>query len=219
MRSFDEIYDISKKRHGDALDEQIGNLPKSAKALAKVPADRWLSMFSKVIFQAGFNWKVVENKWDDIEEAFKGFDIAACAFMPEDWFEALTKDTRIIRYPAKIRAVQENAQFIQSLEDRGGVGKVIADWPATEFADLIAFLKKDGTRLGGTTGQYALRMMGRDGYILARDVVGRLVAEGVIDKDPTSKKAMVAVQDAFNTWMDQSGKSLTEISRVLALSL
>ncbi len=219
MRSFDEIRAIARDRHEDSLAEKIGTGPKPAAELAKLPEDRWLSIFTKVIFQAGFNWKVIENKWDGFEEAFRGFDVDACAFMPEDWFEELCEDTRIVRYPAKIRSVQENAQFIQGLRDKGGVAQVIADWPSEDFAGLIAMMKKDATRLGGTTGQYALRFMGRDGFILSRDVVARLVAEGVIDKAPTSKKAMDAVQAAFNTWRAQSGASLVEISRVLALSI
>jgi hypothetical protein len=49
--------------------------------------------------------------------------------------------------------------------------------------------------------------------------VARLVAEGVVDKAPSSKKAWAAVQDAFNTWRAQSGQSLTTISRVLAQSI
>ena len=47
----------------------------------------------------------------------------------------------------------------------------------------------------------------------------RLIAEGIIDKPASSKTTMRAVQGAFNTWMDQSGRSLTEISRVVAMSL
>jgi hypothetical protein len=48
--------------------------------------------------------------------------------------------------------------------------------------------------------------------------VSRLIVEGVVEKAPTSKTAMKAVQHAFNEWQAQSGKSLTEISRVLAMS-
>ena len=219
MRSFDDIRAIALERHGDSLAEKIGNGPKPTSELVAIAEDRWLSIFTKVVFQAGFNWKVVENMWEGFEAAFHGFDIDTCAFMAEDWFEDLCKDRRIVRYPAKIRAVQENALFIQGLRDQGGVGRVIAEWPSEDFAGLIALLKKDANRLGGSTGQYALRFMGRDGYILSRDVVARLVAEGIVDKAPTSKKAMTAVQAAFNTWADQSGKSLIEISRVLALSI
>ena len=219
MRHFDDIHAIALERHGASLAEKIGSGPKSAAQLKKIPEDRWLSIFTKVIFQAGFNWKVIESKWDGFEEAFRGFDVDACAFMAEDWFDELTQDRRIVRYPAKIRSVQDNAQFIQALRDRGGVSKVIAEWPSDQFHALIALLKKDASRLGGTTGQYALRFMGRDGFILSRDVVARLQAERVIEKAPTSKKALEQVQAAFNTWAEQSGKSLIEISRVLALSI
>ncbi len=49
--------------------------------------------------------------------------------------------------------------------------------------------------------------------------MNRLVAEGIIAKAPTSARDKAAVQSAFNTWKAQSGRSLTEISRVLALSI
>ena len=219
MRSFDDILEIGRNRHGDMLSEKIGNGPKPASELANLPEDRWLSLFTRSVFQAGFNWKVIEAKWDGFEQAFRGFDVDASAFMPEDWFEELTQDRRIVRNPVKMRSVQENALFLQGLRAQGGAGQVIGGWPSRDFIGLLALLKSDASRLGGTTGQYALRFIGRDGFILSRDVVARLVAEGVIDKPPTSKKALDAVQAAFNTWMDQSGKSLTEISRVLALSI
>ena len=78
---------------------------------------------------------------------------------------------------------------------------------------------KRGSRLGGTTGQYCLRSLGKDSFILSQSVVDRLIAEGVVDKTPTSRKALADVQSAFNVWCEQSGRSLTEISRVLAMSL
>ena len=220
MRDFDAIFAIAADRHGgpEALEERLSPaLPPDA--LAAIPEDRWLSTFTKCIFQAGFNWKVIEAKWDGFEAAFKGFDPEACAFMDEAESDALLGDTRIVRNGAKIATVRDNASFILRLRAEGGVGEVIGHWPSTDFANLLERLKSEGSRLGGTTGQYALRFLGRDSFILSRDVVGRLIAEGVIDKQPTSKKAMRAVQDAFNTWMDQSGRGLTEISPVLALSL
>lgn len=220
MRSFEEIHAIAAERKGgaDAL-EALLTKPKPAAEVAQVPEDRWLAGFSRAIFQTGISWKVVDNKWDGIEAAFKGFDVGACAMMDDDWFDALLCDTRIIRHGAKVQAVRDNAAFLLSLRDRGGAGRVFADWPATDYAGLLALLKTEGSRLGASTGQYAMRLQGRDGYMMSTDVVARLIAEGVIDKSPSSKRAMTAVQGAFNTWMDQSGRSLTEISRVLALSV
>lgn len=116
-----------------------------------------------------------------------------------------------------MRAIQENAVFIQGVE--GGFARKIADWPGADFAGLLAWLKSDGARLGGSTGAYMLRSLGKDSYYMSPDVVARLVAEGVVDKAPTSKKAWAAVQGAFNTWVDESGLPLAVISRVLARSV
>ncbi len=220
MRDFDEIFELAADRHGgrDVLEAKLTK-PKTTAQLAALPEDRWLSTICKSVFQAGFNWKVIEAKWDGFETAFDGFDVGRCAFMDDEKFDALLQDTRIVRNGTKISAVRDNAAFLLELRDEGGVGKVLGGWPSTDYIGLLAMLGKRGSRLGGATAQYSMRFIGRDGFILSRDVTARLVAEGVIDKPATSKKAMTAVQTAFNDWMDQSGRSLTEISRVLAMSV
>lgn len=217
MRAFDEIFQIAADRKGgtDALEAMLDPVAD----VRDVPEDRWLAQFTKSVFQAGFNWKVIENKWEGFEEAFQGFDVAKCAFMEDDWFDALLSDTRIVRNGSKIATVRENASFLLSLRDEGGAGQVFGDWPNTDYIGLLDVLKTKGSRLGAATGQYSMRFAGRDGFILSRDVVARLVAEGIVDKQPTSKRAMRSVQDAFNIWMDQSGRGLTQISRVLAMSV
>ncbi|MCA0905319.1 DNA-3-methyladenine glycosylase I [Ruegeria marisrubri] len=220
MRSFDEIFDIAASRHGgvEAFEAQLTK-PKSHEELAAMPDDRWLSIITKCVFQAGFNWKVIENKWDGFEAAFDGFDVGRCAFMDDEKFDSLLQDTRIVRNGTKIAAVRDNAAFLLELRNEGGAGQVLGGWPSDDYVSLLAMLAKRGSRLGGASAQYAMRFAGRDSFILSRDVTARLIAEGVIDKPATSKKAMGAVQRAFNSWMDQSGRSLTEISRVLAMSL
>ncbi|WP_170585681.1 DNA-3-methyladenine glycosylase I [Ruegeria arenilitoris] len=220
MHHFDEIYGLAADRHGGphALEDKLSK-PKSAKELGALSEDRWLSTITKCIFQAGFNWKVIEAKWDGFEAAFDGFDVGRCAFMDDEKFDALLQDTRIVRNGTKIATVRDNAAFLLELRTEGGVGKVLGGWPSTDYVGLLDMLAKRGSRLGGASAQYAMRFAGRDSFILSRDVTARLIAEGVIDKPATSRKAMAAVQDAFNTWMRQSGRSLTEISRVLAMSL
>lgn len=221
MRGFDDIFEISAARKGgaEALNAML-EPPLAPAALAAIPDHRWLANFTRHVFNAGFNWKVIESKWEGFEAAFHGFDIGKCAMMDDAWFDKLVQDTRIVRYGGKILSVRDNAVFLQELAaEHGSAAKVFADWPAEDYASLLEMLKKRGTRLGGTTGQYALRAIGVDSFVLSRDVVARLIAEGVIDKAPTSKGAMARVQAAFNTWRDQSGRSLKEISRVLAMSI
>ncbi|KMW56790.1 DNA-3-methyladenine glycosylase [Candidatus Rhodobacter oscarellae] len=219
MRSFDEIYQIAAERHGgaEALRAKIGSLADPT----GLTNDRVLSELSKNVFRAGFNWKVIEAKWAGFEDAFHGFDVGRCAMMDDAWFDALVQDTRIVRHGAKIQSVRDNAAMLQELAAEHGkpAAEVIANWPREDFIGLLQVLKTRGTRLGGNTGAYALRFMKVDGFILSRDVVARLVAEGVVDKAPTSKGAMRKAQDAFNAWSQESGRSLTEISRVLALSI
>lgn len=220
MRSFDEIYQIAADRKGgsDTLESMLSK-PKSTGDLAAIPDDRWLATMTRCIFQAGFNWKVIENKWEGFEAAFGGFDVGRCALMDDATFDALVADTRIVRNPIKIATVRDNAAFLLELREEGGAGRVLGGWPSTDYAGLLEMLKKRGSHLGGNAAQYAMRFMERDGFVLSRDVIARLVAEGVIDKPSGSKSAMRAVQGAFNTWMDQSGRSLMEISRVLAMSV
>jgi 3-methyladenine DNA glycosylase Tag len=221
MRRFDDILMMAVERKGSfgaVLDDIPA--PASADELAAMDDRLWLAGFAKGIMQAGLAWQVIVNKWDGIEDAFHGCDIGRCAMMSDDWFDELLADTRVIRSAPKIRSVQENALFIQTVSaEAGSFGRKIGDWPADDYFGLLDWLKTNGSRLGGNTGAYALRQMGRDGFMMTRDVVARLVAEGVIDKAPTSKAAKAAVQAAFNRWHEESGRSFTEISRVLAYSI
>ena len=220
MRDFDEIFAISADRHDGAvaLEAKLSDsLP--TQNVTELPEEHWLAVMTKCVFQAGFNWKVIENKWAGFETAFDGFDVGRCAFMDDEKFDALITDTRIVRNGPKIATVRDNAAFLLELRAEGGVSKILGGWPSQDYVGLLEMLKKRGSRLGGMTGQYAMRFAGRDSFILSRDVTARLIAEGVIDKQPTSKTAMKAVQGAFNTWQTQSGRSLTEISRILAMSV
>lgn len=221
MRPFAEILAIAAARKGGA--EAVLNdtrPPLSPAALAAIPDDRWLSQMARVIFQAGISWKMVDAKWPGIEEAFEGFAPGPLSMMDDDRFDALLRDTRIIRSGAKVAAIRDNAAFVARVSrEHGGFGRRIADWPASDYAGLLAWLGAEGSRLGGSSGAYLLRFMGKDGWILSRDVVARLVAEGVIDGPSGSRKAMAAVQAAFDAWAAESGLSLTQISRTLAMSI
>ena len=221
MRDFAEIFQIAVDRKGgEASLEGLLLRPLSAERLAQTEDHRWLATMAKCLFQAGFNWKVIEAKWDGFEEAFGGFDPARVAFYDDGAMDRLLSDKRIVRNGAKIKAVVENAAFLMELANaHGSAARFFADWPDDDYVGLLALLGKRGSRLGGVTGQRVLRDMGKDSFILSNDVNARLIAEGVVDKAPTSKRDLAAVQAAFNAWRQESGRSLTEISRVLAMSV
>lgn len=221
MRSFEEIWKIAADRKGgNAAVEAALQYPKTRDEIAATPDDRFLATMTRCIFQSGFNWKVVEAMWPGFEAAFDGFDIGRSAMLHDEDFERLVSDTRIVRHGQKIRSVQQNAVLLSDLaREHGSAARFFADWPTDNYMGLLDILKKRGSRLGGNTGQYFLRFAGIDSFILSQSVVNRLIAEGVVDKAPSSAKEKAAVQAAFNTWRTQSGRSLTEISRVLGISI
>lgn len=219
MKTFAEIRDMAIARKGEA--DYKAHLPGPIETpLASLTDDRLLSEFTKRIFQAGFNWKVIENKWPGFEEAFHGFDIGRNAMMSDEDLDAHLKNTAIVRNAPKILTIRDNAIFFSDLaKEHGSAAAYIGNWPVTEYVDLLELLKKRGSRLGGATGQYGLRFAGYDNFILSRSVVAALNMAGVIDGAATSKTALKKAQAAFNAWAEESGESYARMSRTLAMAV
>ncbi len=220
MRSVDELFDLAAGFRGgrDIVEDMMPDI-KTPNEIARLSDDRILAGMTKAVFQAGFNWKVIENKWPGFEEAFEGFVPVRWKFMSDDDLDTLLKDTRIVRNGMKIQTIRDNAILLCDLEDEhGSAARCIADWPMEDFAGLLAMLHQRGSRLGGSTAQYFLRFLGKDGWVMGRDVVAALVREGVIEKAPTGKAAQAKVQAVFTHWTEESGRPYAHISRLLALS-
>jgi 3-methyladenine DNA glycosylase Tag len=211
----------AKRKGGDAvLQTLLGPVPNNT-ALAALPDDRVLSLMSERIFSAGFVWRVIREKWPGFEVAFLGFEPKRLLFQPDDFWHDLSADKRIVRNPQKIRAVRDNAAFVTRVSaEHGGFGKFLAEWPKDDQVGLIAFLAKNGTRLGGHTGQYFLRWAGWDAFILSPDMVLALRDAGLeLAEAPSSRKDMAAIQEQMNRWAAETGLSYAHISRILAMSI
>ena len=223
MEKFSTIMHRAASRYGgeDAVITKVKQgLEDYSNRISDMSDDRWLAEFTKRIFQAGFNWKVVENKWDGFERAFWNFKPSRCARLDLDDMEKLTTDTGIVRNPVKIKTVPKNAQMILNMAaQKGSADAFIREWPSTDYVGLLVYLQKHGSHLGHNTASYALRFSGVPAFILSRDVTAALIHAGVIDKPATSKTAKKAVQAAFNQWAEESGEDISYVSRVLALSL
>jgi 3-methyladenine DNA glycosylase Tag len=221
MPSFKKIRERAAKRKGGeaALAKLLGTKPDNRK-VAKVPDDRILSTMAERIFSAGFVWSVIEAKWPGFEEAFLGFEPKRLLFQPEDFWHDLASDKRIVRNPQKIKSVRENAAFVDRVsQENGGFGKFLAAWPRDDQTGLMAFLGKQGSRLGGNTGQYFLRWIGWDAFIVSRDMAAALRDCGLdIAEQPTSKTDLGKIQKQMNEWVAETGLPYAHISRILALS-
>ncbi|MTJ81232.1 MAG: DNA-3-methyladenine glycosylase I [Telmatospirillum sp.] len=222
MTPIAEIRARAARRKGgeEALARLLPPRP-SREALEKTTDDRVLAEMTRRIFCSGFAWTVIDTKWPGFEEAFLGFAPGSLLFQPPDFWDHLASDRRIVRNGRKIMAVARNARFVSEVSAReGGFGRFLAGWPATDQIGLLDLLAKQGDRLGGRTGQYFLRFIGVDGFVLSRDVVLCLRDAGLdIAENPTSKRDFRKIQDQFNAWAEETGLSHTHLSRLCALSV
>ena len=222
MPTFKALYQRAVKNRGsvDALEAALPKA-KSAAELKAISDDRYLSMAARCIFRAGFVWKVIDNKWPGFEAAFSGFNPLGVAHFSDDKLDELAQDTRIVRNLQKITAVRDNAvMMLDKQKSHGSFAQFIADWPEEDIVGLWLELKKKGARLGGNTGPMLLRSMGKDTFIITNDVADALVHHGLTEKfSANSARDLQRVQDVFVTLKADSGRSLCEISRILAYTV
>ncbi len=222
LQKFDDVYHRALDRKGGEA-ELTKWIPETLTAteISKIAIDRFLSEMTRCIFQAGFVYRVINQKWSGFEEAFWEFEPRKLVLISPEQIENLIQDTRIVRNPQKIKSVPINAQFIMDIEkSEGSFSNWIATWPSENLIGLLSLLKKRGSRLGGMTGQRLLRNMGKETFILTSDVVLCLQQAGLDIRDnPTSMRDMKAIQEAFNEWQQQSSMNLSQISRIAACSV
>jgi 3-methyladenine DNA glycosylase Tag len=118
-------------------------------------------------------------------------------------------------------AVRANAAFVADIaREHGSFGKFLAQWPADDQVSLLEALAKRGTRLGGRSGQYFLRFIGKDCFITSGDMVACLRDAGLdIAETPSSRKDLRRIQDQLNAWAKETGLSYTHLSRICAMSV
>ncbi|WP_196139137.1 DNA-3-methyladenine glycosylase I [Aliikangiella sp. G2MR2-5] len=221
MEKFEVIYNRAAERKGGAkaLEKLMPSI-RSVKQLKSTSDRDYLSAMAMKIFQSGFVWKVVENKWPGFEEVMWNLEPQKLALASDEQIEKMAQDKRIIRNLTKVKAVRENAYLIKTVAKKyGSFGNYIADWPVDNIVGLWLELKKQGARLGGNTGPYFLRTVGKDTFLLTRDVCAYLIGQGVVTKNPTSQRDLKAVQHAFNGLQQESGRHLSEISRIISCSI
>ncbi|WP_100644319.1 DNA-3-methyladenine glycosylase I [Alteromonas facilis] len=218
--AFDAIYARAAKRKGGegALERLLGQ-PLTPAELAKVGDDRFLAEFTKKVFQSGFVWRVVRQKWLDFEEIFFGFDIEKVLLMPDEMLERKASDPRIIRNYNKVKTIRDNAIMIADVRQRhGSFAAFVAEWPANDIIGLWEYLKKHGARLGGNTGPYALRFLGKDTFLLSKDVEDYFTQHKLIEGSARSKRSLNTINQTFLEWQRQSGRSLQALSQIVAFS-
>ncbi len=218
MEKFSDIYKRAVERKGsEKMLKLLLAKPLSTKQLVTLSDDDWLEEFTRKVFQSGFYWSVINSKWAGFREVFWDFSVEKLLMMPPDMLEQKASDERIVRNYKKVKTITENAYMIHEVTaQHGSFSQFIANWPSEDIIGLWAYLKKHGARLGGNTGPYALRALGKDTFLLSRDVESYLRAHKIIDGGLQTKKSLIAAQAFFNELQQQSGLSMQELSLIVA---
>jgi 3-methyladenine DNA glycosylase Tag len=220
MKDFDWILHRAQELKGGDLSSFMPRIERS-ESLAERDGAFYLSLLGLRIFRAGLKHSVVNDKWPIFEQVFKGFKPAYVASLSDEALEQHMLQPGLIKHWGKMKALRTNAAWIMELErEQGGFGQYIASWPVTDIVGLWLDMKKKGAQLGGRSASAALRMAGKDTFMLSDDVMVQLRAQGVVHKidDNKAKRDLMAIQAAFNVWHEQSGVPMSHISRMLSFS-
>ena len=220
MARFKPILERARKRAGgaEALEAELPRSKTDAE-LRALGDDRYLSLMSLRAFRAGLRHALVDARWPAFEEVFRGFEARRVRAMSDEDLERLMADRRLIRHWGKIKAVRDNAAaMIEVSASHDGFGAYLADWPATDVVALWRDLARRFRQMGGNSAPYFLRMAGKDTFLLTGDVVRALIDAGVVTRKPSVKDERSVVQEAFNRWAADTGRSLCQLSKILALS-
>ena len=123
----------------------------------KAPAsdDGYLEEMTRAVFQAGFDWEVVRERWPAFRRAFKKFSVARVAnFSPDDIDRLLRPDSGIVRNYRKILATVHNATVLLELaREFGAFSHYLRSFDGMGYATLVKDLRKRFKYLG-TTGSF-----------------------------------------------------------------
>jgi 3-methyladenine DNA glycosylase Tag len=202
------------------LNAMLPGPPATAAKLRRLKDDLVLSTLSKGVFRAGFNWKVVENRWPDIEAAVEGFDPEHLAPYGGEDIERYLAAPGVIKNRGRLQACIENARWLLDLRgEHGSFGKMIAKWPSSDIVGLWQKMQAEGSRVGGSTGPYFLRELGKDTWLPTNSVLAALVTWGVLERPTKGKRNLADAQAALNAWHEETGRSYADLSRILAYSV
>ena len=82
--------------------------------------EEYFENMSRVIFQAGLNWHVIDNKWPSIKKAFSDFNVGKVACFNNVDVERMMRDPEVIRNKGKIKGIIQNAQNFIAIEKQYG---------------------------------------------------------------------------------------------------
>ena len=122
--------------------------------------NEYFEKMSHAIFQAGLNWKMVDNKWPGFRKAFSDFSIDVVSTYNDNEINSLMKNEKIIRNQKKIQSTIHNAKEFQKIKKEfGSFAKYIDSFKGSENG-LSESLQERFKHLGSSSARMYMWMIG-----------------------------------------------------------
>ena len=137
-------------------------MPPGMKVTKPKDDSEYFERMTKIIFTAGLNWSVVENKWSNFRRAFVEFSPSKVAKFSGADVRALMNDQGIVRNERKIAATVNNAgEFLKLQKEFGSFRKYLDSFGKDENR-LQDDLQGKFQHLGPSTARMFLWSSGYD---------------------------------------------------------
>ncbi len=119
---------------------------------------------TRVIFQAGLSWRLIERKWPGFQKPFANFSIDKVAHFSDADVKRLMADKEIVRNRRKIMATIHNAEQFQKIKDQFGSFQAYLNTldKSNNYALVIKELSKKFKHLGPSSARIFLYSVGED---------------------------------------------------------
>ncbi|MCZ2856145.1 MAG: DNA-3-methyladenine glycosylase I [Candidatus Bathyarchaeota archaeon] len=119
---------------------------------------------TRIIFQAGLSWKLIDKKWPRFRKAFMNFHIEQVAQFNNDDVEQLMNNPSIVRNRAKILATTNNARQFQNIAKGFGSFQRFIDSldKSNNYALVVKVLNKRFNRIGPSSARIFLYSVGEN---------------------------------------------------------
>jgi DNA-3-methyladenine glycosylase I len=124
--------------------------------------DGYFENMTRVIFQAGLNWKVIDKKWPTTRTAFEQFSISKVACFTDKDVKRLLDDVGIVRNKSKVNAIIQNAaEFYAIKKDHGSFQKYLDSLDkSNNYSKVVKELTKRFKHLGPSSASLFLYTVG-----------------------------------------------------------
>ncbi|MDH5448458.1 MAG: DNA-3-methyladenine glycosylase I [Candidatus Bathyarchaeota archaeon] len=125
--------------------------------------DVYFENMTRIIFQAGLSWKMINKKWQNFKKAFENFSISKVAEFDDSDLARLMTDKGIVRNRRKIEATIKNAKEFQKIKERESFQSYLDSLDKSQnYVSVIKELSNRFQRLGPSSARIFLYSVGEN---------------------------------------------------------